>query len=347
VKLDLLLAADARAEARQIARAYGAALAALSFDVDLRGTSPGEPARPGVDLIHLHPGPATSPELLDALPQGKPLVLFPHDPESLGIAGRGDGGSLRGRAFAARAALVVTPSRRSLVRLLDSVPLAAGQGRILSPGTALELPAGTPRPRAWSGGEALVVLLLGERSEEAGSLDLVRGLAAVSDGEVELLAAGPSRGQFDRRLVREAGALRLDLRPPLASGELAALAQRAHVAAFPSRRAESYALPVDDALALGLPVWASGGEVVLERVDGSAITLLPREEPGAWTAEAEAWIADPALCAAAHAVLPERVPTVADAAAVLGRWSQDLPPNPSERPADPSRPGSPADRRSA
>lgn len=230
----------------------------------------------------------------------------------------------RSAAFEAevRAASAVTvPSRSHGEHLAPLLGLEPGRMRILPHGLCHELgprapgdPAGPPAP------PPLVVLHFGNRSALKGTLDLVRALASLPAGAVELVLAGAEVEQgFDRRLREAAGPLSLTFHGPYGAADLPRLAAGAHLAAFPSRVAESYGLVVDEALAAGLPVWVSDRGALPERVAplGAAGRVLPAEDPAAWAAAFGELIERPEALAGARAALPASVSAAADAAARL------------------------------
>jgi len=219
---------------------------------------------------------------------------------------------------------VVLPSRAHLVRLGDGLELGPCRLRLLDPGVDLELPAARRRPQPWSGRGPLRLLLVGARRDARGFLALVRALTLLPEGAVELYALGPGDAQIDRLAAGLAGPAVLQLLGELAAAELARLAARCHLAVFPSTSPESYALDVDVAVALGLPVWASGAEAALERFGAGALELLPAGEAEPWAAALHAWLGDPARSRDAHRLVPDTVPTAAGAAQTLERWDQEL-----------------------
>ncbi len=175
----------------------------------------------------------------------------------------------------------------------------------------------------WTGEGELRVLFLGHRAELKGVRDLVRALAALSSaerGRIEILFLGGEveRG-VDEGLRREGQGLALRFEGTYPPEELAARLERAggaHLAAFPSRVAESYGLVVDEALALGLPVWASDRGAPKERI-GRAGRVLPAENPAAWTQAFREVLAAPDMLEAERAAVPEKLRTAADAAQEL------------------------------
>ncbi len=240
----------------------------------------------------------------------------------------------------AAARRVVLPSRAELVHLVEEVDLAPGQARILSPGTGL---FGAEKRRPWSGTEPLRLLHLGPRDEGSGLGDLARVLAVLPAGAVELRCVGPGTADGNRRLSSLAGDVPVLFADHSALGCAPKLARDAHLAVFPYRGRQSYALGVDDALALGLPVWVSGGGAVRERYDGCAFTALTPGDSLAWREGLEAWLANPNLACEAHRTLPDRLPSAAEAGEVLARWSKEL----IQTLREPPQPQAPSHRRPA
>ncbi len=140
----------------------------------------------------------------------------------------------------------------------------------------------------------LRVLCLGHRSEVKGVRDLVRAVRGLEGVELLFLGREVEPG-FDAALQREAGGGKLTFGGGYA---VESLAQRvaelggAHLAAFPSRVAESYGLVLDEAHALGLPVWVSDRGAPKERV-GEAGKVLPAEDSEAWRKAFSSILAQP------------------------------------------------------
>ena len=82
---------------------------------------------------------------------------------------------------------------------------------------------------------------------------------------------------------------------------------------LPSRAGESYGLVLDEALALGLPVWVSDRGALHERV-ADAGRVLPAEKPEAWANALRDLLENPSLHARERARVPAALPTAADAA---------------------------------
>lgn len=233
------------------------------------------------------------------------------------------------RAEVAAAARVIVPSRTHLVRLAEFLDFAPGQARILQPGLCLAFPTRRRRPQAWTGEGPLRVLHFGRRSQQKGTLDLVQAMAGLPAGSVELVALGGSEEGFDARLREQAGDLALSLAGPYGPGELARAAADCHLAAFPSRLPESYALVVDEAIALGLPVWIAGGAAARERFEPPVLETLPSASPEIWRKAFETLLDDPGRAREACRALPSQLPTADDAAAILERWYRELPREPA------------------
>jgi LmbE family N-acetylglucosaminyl deacetylase/glycosyltransferase involved in cell wall biosynthesis len=139
------------------------------------------------------------------------------------------------------ASAILVPSCAHLERLRATLPLVGRDVRVLEPGMCLEFPSDRSLPPRWDGEGELCVLHFGRRSPEKGTLDLVRSLARLDAGRRRLIAPGGSvSADFDRALEGAAGELALELSGPYDAVRLAGLASRAHLAAFPSRLAESY-----------------------------------------------------------------------------------------------------------
>lgn len=299
MKILSFLAPDASPQARQIAFDQRDSLARLGAAVVTSENANSIPD--GYDVVHLHPGPSTTVEFAEEISETKPLLLHLADPRQAGAE------------LSIAADQIVVPSRSSLVHLLDHAPLGPRQGRILFPGTSVEPGASESKRTA-----PLSLVHIGHRDPDSGLEDLVQALAAFGPDEITFTCAGSSDPGYDARLT-EKGQVRItfqsEITPDLAS---------AHLAVFPFRRAQSYALEVDHASILGLPCFVSGGDVLRERFDGSAYLALPSNDPERWHAELAECIADPSCVREARDHCPERIPTASAAAEVLLRWSREL-----------------------
>lgn len=218
----------------------------------------------------------------------------------------------------AAASLVLVPSRTHLVRLTDLVPLH-GKGRILEPGLCHEFSGAAPAPRSWDGRRPLRILHHGRRSEAKGTLDLVRALAELPPGAVELVAVGGAEEGLDERLRAAAPLVPMQLLGAYDAAGLERAASDAHLAALPSRLPESYSLAVDEALALGLPVWACSADAARERHGADVVRELPPADPHAWALALAEVLDDARRLEAQRAAVPEDVPLAGAQAVHLAR----------------------------
>jgi len=209
----------------------------------------------------------------------------------------------------AAASLLLTPSRTHLVRLGDLIPMGQ-KARIMPPGLCMSFPGEAPSAGPWSGRGPLRILHHGRRSEEKGTLDLVRALAMLPTGMVELIALGGAEDGFDDRLRAAAPNVPMELSGTYGAAQLEAAASKAHLVALPSRLPESYSLAVDEGLALGLSVWAASADAARERHGADVVRVLPARDPAAWAAALQQILDYPERLRAMTAVVPESIPTV-------------------------------------
>ncbi len=236
------------------------------------------------------------------------------------------------RAELAAAARVVFPSHAHADFLapyleLDASKTAVVQHGLCGPATAL---AGAS---PYTGAGALRVLFLGHLGEVKGVLDLARALVGVAGAEpVELILLGEEVEPGIRGRIEEAARGVGERGPRLTFGggyRPEELAQRvealggAHVVALPSRVRESYGLVVDEARALGLPVWVSDLGAPKERV-GAGGRVLPARDPAAWRAAFQEVLGAPETLAAERRAQPPLLRTAADAALELEDLYRDV-----------------------
>tara|TARA_R110002126_G_scaffold11114_33_gene50539 strand:+ start:14414 stop:15670 length:1257 start_codon:yes stop_codon:yes gene_type:complete len=229
------------------------------------------------------------------------------------------------RADLNAASRILVPSRTHLVRLVDLIDLD-GKARIARPGVCHTFSGEVPRPKPWDGTGPLKILHLGRRSLAKGTLDLVRAVAALPEGTVELLCLGGAEPGLDRRLTAIAGKTAIRLEGAYDALDLEQAASACHLAALPSRLPESYALAVDEALALGLPVWASSADAARERFGEGSLRVLPAEDPSAWTQALHELLEHPDELLDAFESLPDSLPTANDAALELLQFYEQLVP---------------------
>jgi len=220
----------------------------------------------------------------------------------------------------AAAAAVVVPSASHRDRLAPFFDPAL-PWRVVPHGLGRALPRVADLP-SWRGAGPLRVLYLGHRVEVKGVRDLVQALCALPGAmrrrvELHLLGAEVQPG-FDAELAAEAGDLALRFHSAYEPEELPERVATIgpHLAALPSRVAESYGLVVDEALALGLPTWVADRGAPRERV-GEAGLVLPAEDPAAWTAAFGRIFDRPDRLEVQRARVPRQIRTAADAAREL------------------------------
>lgn len=229
-------------------------------------------------------------------------------------------GVARGELEAADA--VLCPSRAHADTVARHTGLDPKRFRVLQHGVVQEVVGPIRRGPDWDGSRALRVIHFGHRSELKGTLDLVRALAALPEGSVELALAGAEVEEgFDARIAAAAGVLPIRWEGPYDWGALRTLGAWADLAAFPSRAAESYGLVVDEARALGLVVWVSDRGALPERVGGSG-RVLPAGDPEAWTEAVREILQNPSRLR--RPPRESRLRTARDAAAELDRLYHTL-----------------------
>lgn len=229
----------------------------------------------------------------------------------------------------AAASYVIAPSRAHAERVRTFIRYPHDALRIVPHGLSDPLPAGAAG-REWGGSEALRVLFLGFVSDVKGIGDLVDALAGLDDAErarIELLIAGEVVQPGLEEELRRRGAT-LEMRF-LGAYTLATLADElvaaggAHLAALPSRASESYGLVLDEAHALGLPVWVSDLGALPERVAGAG-RVLPANDREAWRSAFSELLRTPGMLADERAALPSRVRTARDAAGEIDSLYREL-----------------------
>lgn len=307
----------------------------------------------GADIVHLHHWFTLTSTLVRALRPGAPVIVSLHDafatcprffrrapdpaldcppPNEFAACARcvapdaGGRGAAelermlasRAKAFAAElatASRVLAPSRRHADLLAPYLGLARERIAVIEHGLCREL-ARPPRA-TWRGVGPLRVLHFGNLGLAKGTLDLVRALARLPAGSVELELLGPAlEPDLAATIERERGPLAITRTGAFGERELEAAASRAHLAAFPSRLPESYGLVVDESLALGLPTWVSDRGALGERLAGAG-RVLPAEDVAAWTDAFAALLSSPDMLADAEHALPREPRRASDAAAEL------------------------------
>jgi glycosyltransferase involved in cell wall biosynthesis len=222
------------------------------------------------------------------------------------------------RAEIEAASVVITPSEALRESLAAHLSVDVAGWRILPHGLCRPL---APALRDGIERDPLTVLHFGNRAAIKGTLDLVRAVAALPVGRVRLILAGAEvEAGFDACLKIVAGDLELEIHGEYDAVQLRRLARRADLAAFPSRAEEGYGLVVEEALALGLPVWVSDRGALPEVLRSASPYgtlpggILPAEDPDRWCAVLRELVEDRERLQDARCALPARPRTATEAA---------------------------------
>jgi len=266
------------------------------------------------------------------------------DAGGLSAAELGEGLAGRMRDFAAElgaAALVVSPSASHLERVVAHAPLPLERTAVVPHGLSRALGAAEGASRGVAlearAGEGLRIGSFGHRARAKGTLDLVEavaGLPAELRRRVTLVLFGeevePGLDAAMQALVAraadEGGAFELRLETSYAIEELPGRVRDLgglHFAAQPSRAWESYGLVVDEALAMGLPVWVADRGAPRERI-GEAGRVLPAATPAAWTAALAEVLYDHTRLERQRRAVPTDLPTAGDAMRALAAHFEAL-----------------------
>ncbi|MCA9003131.1 MAG: glycosyltransferase family 4 protein, partial [Planctomycetes bacterium] len=200
------------------------------------------------------------------------------------------------------ARLVLFPSRSHLVRLADHLSLDPALTRILPPGLCQDFDSSVLRPAPWTGHGPLRVLHFGRRSQDRGTLDLVRALAPLAHRGIECILMGPEAEEgIDSEVEALRGDLSIRILGRFDARSLQRIARTCHLAAFPNRHPSGYSLAIDEALAMGLPVLASECGAAMEQFGQGPIQCLPAGDVPAWTQAFRKLLKNPGLQSEAFA----------------------------------------------
>lgn len=222
------------------------------------------------------------------------------------------------RAEIEAAACVICPSEHLKRSLSAEMGTSGERWEVVHHGLCQNLERAEQPAQARS---PLTVISFGNRARVKGTLELVQAMAALPTGSVRLVLPGTQvEAGFDDELRAAAGELEIEFPGRFDAAELRAHAQRADLAAFPSRAEESYGLVIEEALALGLPVWVSDrgalGEVLTRCAGAGPLPggILPAENSAAWMAMLAKLVACPEKLQDARRLVPKQ-PLLAAAAA--------------------------------
>ncbi len=304
------------------------------------------------DLVHLHHWSSLSGDLVRRLAERVPVAVSLHDHfascpryfrtppagQTCPPAGQYEGCAscvaplvpelsgeqlatrLTARAAGFRAELeaactVITPSEHLRNSLASELGVGSANWRVVPHGLCREFASQT-REATHAG--PLTALHFGNRSSVKGTLELVRALS--SEGGIKLILAGREvEPGFDDALRAAAGELELEFHGSYDAHDLRRLARGCDLAVFPSLAYEGYGLVVEEALALGLPVWVSDRgalpEVLARAAQFGSLPggVLPAQDARAWRDTFRELVADPDKLQDAAARVPARVRTATDA----------------------------------
>jgi glycosyltransferase involved in cell wall biosynthesis len=235
------------------------------------------------------------------------------------------------RAEASAAALLVFPTRTHKQQMEpaliggESGAPATSRSVVIAHGTCSDLSAARNGRERWDGSRPLRVLHAGNRAQVKGTLDLVRAIAALPRGTVELTLAGTEvEPGFDQRLREHARDMPLVIRPRYDARELIELLRRADLAAYPSRATESYGLVVEEALAAGVPAWVSSAGALSETLRSCAAhpdavpgQVLPAGDAASWTEAFRGLLSFPMMLDRQRSAIAPHARTARDAAREL------------------------------
>ena len=217
---------------------------------------------------------------------------------------------------------------------------ASGSIEVLHPGLSRKIPPlhAAQRRAPWDGRRPLSILCFGERRPDSGLLDLVHALRGLPRNTFELVITGAEGdAEYEARLHDASLGLPVHFFGPYRTTQLATVASACDLAAFPAQSPLGRAQAVEEALALGLPVWctdqADGARWIVrdETRNASSVALasapgriLPAGDAAAWTRAFEALLRTPDQLTEQRKAIPDEFGTAADAARELGRLFDDL-----------------------
>jgi glycosyltransferase involved in cell wall biosynthesis len=228
------------------------------------------------------------------------------------------------------------------VQLLELEGSLAGRVEVQGTGLCRVIPDSheASRRAAWDGERPLSLFHFGKRTRHSGIDMLLDGLRELPAGRFELiLAGGEGEPGLDDRIEGRAGETPVHFFGPYQTSQLASACD---LAVFPAATERGRGIVVEEALALGLPVWCSEqadplgrigsrdasestpdflsggglagsqGQATLERVESRPGRILPADSSTAWARAFEQLLEDPEQLHAERHAIPKSFETTRD-----------------------------------
>ena len=185
---------------------------------------------------------------------------------------------------------VATPSAFAREEVLDYLPLDPERVHVVPPGTNEGLAAATPQ-RPERAPDPPFALVVGDNRPHK-NLELLAQAWAQDPPPFPLVGAGPVHARHPGldALARQHGARDVIALGRVSEAELAWLYRHARVLCFPSRY-EGFGSPIAEAMRFGVPIVASGIQVLAETAGGAASYRHP-DVPREWADEVRRLAAD-------------------------------------------------------
>jgi glycosyltransferase involved in cell wall biosynthesis len=190
---------------------------------------------------------------------------------------------------------------------------------------------GSQRRAVWDGKRPISLFHFGRRTSASGLDSLLAALQQLPSDKFELvLAGGEGDPDIDQHLARTAKDVPIHFFGPYQTSQLAALAAACDLAVFPSGTDRGLGLVIDEALALGLPVWCceeadplgrirpvlepdgEAGRGLLKRVESRPGRILRAESSADWLRAFEELLEDPEQLQAERHAIPRSFETTKD-----------------------------------
>ncbi len=281
----------------------------------------------GVDVCLVHHGEGLPADLIEALSRRRPVVACAHDAPA----------STKVEEALGRADHVIVASADVERALLDSVPSIAERLEVRQSGLCREIPPMQvgQRRAPWDGKRPISLFHFGRRTSASGLDCLLDGLHCLPSDRFELvLAGGEGEPGIDEHLAAYAKDIPIHFFGPYQTSQLAALAAACDLAVFPSGTERGLGFVIDEALALGLPVWCceeadplgrirphveagiepatQTGRSTLKRVESRPGRILRAESSAAWSQAFGELLEDPEQLHAERHAIPRSFETTKD-----------------------------------